>query len=452
VSGGPQAQKGFFTRVIQATTLAFLFAVLYGATRAVPTIQSRVGTIAAVGFLLLSGTLTSELAEIVGLPHLTGDLAAGIVAGPHVLHLIDEHSVEDLTSINALALALIALEGGAHLKLDTLRKGVRSLAWATLVQSLAGMLGMSVVFISLRSFIPFAANLSVSALFGAGLLWGTLAITRSPSATLGIMSQTRAKGPVMTGTLSFVMTSDIVVVVLLATAMVVARPLLDPAATFSLHGFAELGHDVFASVALGTTLGIVLAVYLRFVGAQLMVVFVALGFGMSELIVFLHFDTLLAFMVAGFVVQNLSKQGEKFIAALEQMGSIVYVIFFATAGAHLNLDLLRALWPIAVALAGSRVLITYVAGRAACRLANDPPIVRRFSWAGLVSQAGLALGVAGVIERSFPILGSGFRALAVAVVALNEMFGPILFKLALDRSGETSHEPAASLPSVHAIT
>jgi Kef-type K+ transport system membrane component KefB len=450
MSGGSDlaAPRGVTTRFIQASALAVLFAVLYGATRAVPTIQSRVGTIGAVGFLLLTGTLTSELVEIVGLPHLTGYLAAGIVAGPHVLRLIDEHSVEDLTSVNSLALALIALEGGAHLRVATLKKGVRSLAWATVIQSLFVMIAMSVVFLSLRRFIPFANTLSTGALVGTAILWGTLAITRSPSATLGIMSQTRAKGPVMTGTLSFVMTSDVVVVVLLAAAMVAARPLIDPTSSFSLRDFEVLGHDVLGSVALGTTLGLFLTVYVRLVGAQLVLVFVALGFGMSELLSFLHFDTLLAFMVAGFVVQNLSRQGEKFILAIEQTGSIVYVIFFATAGAHLDLDLLRKLWPIAVALAGSRMAFTWLAGRLASRLAHDPPILRRWSWAGLVSQAGLALGVAGVIERSFPILGSGFRALAVAVVALNEMVGPVLFKLALDRAGESSREPSASLPSI----
>ena len=201
MSGGSDlaAPSGVTTRFIQASALAVLFAVLYGATRAVPTIQSQVGTIGAVGFLLLTGTLTSELVEIVGLPHLTGYLAAGIVAGPHVLRLIDEHSVEDLTSVNSLALALIALEGGAHLRIATLKKGVRSLSWAIVIQSFLVMAAMSVVFISLRAFIPFASALSTGALVGTAILWGTLAITRSPSATLGIMSQTRAKGPVMTG-------------------------------------------------------------------------------------------------------------------------------------------------------------------------------------------------------------------------------------------------------------
>jgi Kef-type K+ transport system membrane component KefB len=233
------------------------------------------------------------------------------------------------------------------------------------------------------------------------------------------------------------MTSDIVVVVLLASAMVVARPLLDPAASFSLHDFETLGHDLLGSIALGTTVGLLLAAYIRLIGAQLIVLFVALGFGLTGMLQFLHFEPLLTFMVAGFVVQNLSKQGPKFLEAIERTGSIVYVIFFATAGADLDLQKLRALWPIAVALAGSRALVTYGAGRLASRLSNDPPMAKRWSWAGLVSQAGLALGVAGVVSRTFPMLGTGFGALAIATVALNEMVGPVLFKLALDRSGET---------------
>ena len=448
MSGKYAAGHGVLTRLIQTVALGLISVFLYFATRAVPENGGAVGTIASVGYLLLAGTLTSELVDLIGLPHLTGYLLAGIVAGPHLLSLIDEHSVKDLTKVNALALALIALEGGAHLRMETLKRGVKSLAWATLLQSVLVVVLMGAVFISLQRYIPFARGLAPFALAGAALLWGTLSITRSPSATLGILAQTRAKGPVMTGTLSFVMTSDIVVVVLLATAMVLARPMLDPNASFSPHDLNNLGHDLLGSITLGTTLGIVLAAYTRFVGQQLLVVFLALGFGMSALVNYLHFDTLLAFMVAGFVVQNLSRQGEVFIHALEETGSIVYVLFFATAGADLDVPLLRRLWPIAVGLAGSRVIVTWIAGRLASRLANDVPTVKRWGWAGLVSQAGLALGVAGLIERSFPMLGSEFRNLAVATVALNEMVGPVLFKVALDRAGETSDEPRPTLTSI----
>jgi Kef-type K+ transport system membrane component KefB len=245
------------------------------------------------------------------------------------------------------------------------------------------------------------------------------------------------------------MTSDIIVVVLLATVMVLARPLIDPSASFSPRDLAELGHDLLGSVALGTTLGIVLAVYTRFVRTQLLLVFLALGFGMSALVAYVRFDSLLAFMCAGFVVQNLSKQGDAFIHALESTGSIVFVVFFATAGAHLDLPLLGRLWPVALGLAASRAVITVAASRLASRVAKDVPTVRTWGWAGLVSQAGLALGVAAVIEHEFPQLGSGFRALATATVALNEMVGPVLFKIALDRAGESRHDAPASRPDPH---
>ena len=131
------------------------------------------------------------------------------------------------------------------------------------------------------------------------LLWGMMAITRSPAATLGVLSQTRAKGPLATFTLAFVMTSDVVVVVLLAVVFTIARPLIEPGAALSLRSFRELGHEVLGSVALGSTLGLLLAAYLRFVGRQLVLVFVALGLVMTQVLDYLRFDWLLIFITAG---------------------------------------------------------------------------------------------------------------------------------------------------------
>jgi Kef-type K+ transport system membrane component KefB len=247
---------------------------------------------------------------------------------------------------------------------------------------------------------------------------------------------------VATFTLTFVMTSDVVVVVLVAAALTVVQPMIDPGGSISMREFQALGRELLGSVALGTTLGLVLAAYMRLVNRQLIVVFLALGFGLSQVMRFLHYDALLAFMVAGFVVQNLSAQGEKLIHAIRRMGSVVYVIFFATAGAELDIPLLRALGPVAIALATTRAAITMGTGRLSSYLAEDSPAVRKWGWSGLVSQAGLALGLGATIAQRFPTFGDSFRALVIATVALNEMIGPILFKLALDRSGETSAAPA----------
>jgi Kef-type K+ transport system membrane component KefB len=443
-----EAPRGPFTRLIQAGSLALLFTLLFLATRAVPEIHGGVSTIAAVGFLLLAATLMSQLVEAIRVPHLTGYLLAGIIAGPHVLKLIDHHSVSNLGRANALALALIALEGGAELKLDIVRKGLRSLLWAMLLQSTLVVVGVACAFVALRPLIPFLAPLPTLAVVGVALVWGVLSVTRSPSAALGILAQTRATGPIATFTLTFVMASDIVVVLLVAACLTVVQPMIDPAAQISMHEFQALGRELLGSVALGTTLGLVLIAYMRLVNKQLIVVFLVLGFGLSEVMRYLHYDALLAFMVAGFVVQNLSWQGEKFIHAIRRTGSVIYVIFFATAGADLDIPLLRSLGPVAIVLVLTRALITWGTGRLSSHLADDPPAVRTWGFSGLVSQAGLALGIGASIAQRFPAFGDSFRALVIATVALNEMAGPILFKFALDRCGETSAEPEPARPSM----
>jgi Kef-type K+ transport system membrane component KefB len=437
MSGHASEKKTPVQRVLYAVALAIVFGILFESTHLVPHFTGGIATLGAVGFLLLAGTLFSELGEVFGLPHLTGYLAAGIVAGPYILHLIDHDTVDRLSMVDRLALSLIALAGGAELKLEMVTKGLKSLSWAMFIQCIAGLFLMAATFVLCRPLLPFAQALTLSQLVGVGLLWGMVAITRSPSACLGILSQTRAEGPLARYSLTFIMSSDIVVVVLLAGVMTVARPLLSPDAMFSLAVFRDLGKEILGSIALGTTLGLLLAAYLHLVGKQLLVVFVVLGFGANEGINYLHFEPLLAFLVAGFVVQNFSKHGGRFLEAIEQTGGVVYVIFFASAGAHLDLNALKSLWPVALILCGARAAITISATRIAANLSGDPPEIKKWGFAGLLSQAGIALGIATKISQEFPQFGGGFRALGIAAVALNEIVGPIIFKFALDKNGES---------------
>jgi hypothetical protein len=113
-------------------------------------------------------------------------------------------------------------------------------------------------------------------------------------------------------------------------------------------------------------------------------------------------------------------------------------VFLAIAGADHDVPLIRALWPVALILAGVRASTTWVGSRIASSIAGDPPVLRTWAWSGLVSQAGLTIGLSLVVAREFPVIGPDFRSLAIATVAINEMIGPILFKLALDRAHETS--------------
>ncbi|HKU42953.1 MAG TPA: cation:proton antiporter [Polyangiales bacterium] len=431
-------------RTLQAFGLCVVFASAFLATRLAPAFEGPFGVISAVGFLLLAGMLASNVFEVIGLPHLTAYILVGVVAGPHALHLVDHQAVVDLAPVNTLALALIALAGGAELRMPLLLPLRKSIGWTTLTQCVIGTLSVGAAFLAASRLLPFTHGQTPTALIGIALLWGVLAVSRSPSATLGILAQTRPDGPVSRFSLAFVMSSDIVVAILVTLTITLVRPLVDVSAGISLRDLMALWHEILGSITLGTTLGILLALYLWLVSGQLLLVLLALGFGLTEGLRYLHFDPLLTFLTAGFVVANLSNQGPKLLHAVEETGSVVFVVFFATAGAHLDVPLVKQLWPVTLILASVRVAVTIFAHRVGSKLAGDDPVVQRWGWASLVSQAGLTLGMSALIERAFPSFGPGFRSLAVATVAVNELVGPILFKLALDRTGESGKAVPAS--------
>lgn len=435
MSAGPQ--RTWRARAVQAVVLLVGFSLVYLAQTSIPHTAGMLDAISGLGFLLLAGTLLSELVEVVGLPHLSGYLLAGIVAGPYVLHLVDHESVERLGVVNALALALIALAGGAELRVESLKRVLRSLGWATLTQMLTVTVVTGGVFFALRPFIPFMQALPWASAAMVALLWGAMATSRSPAAVLGLMSQLRPKGPLTEFSVAFVMLSNIVVIVVVSLVVALAKLVFDPSAALEPAAFSALGRELLGSAALGTTLGIVLAVYLRISGKQLLLVLLGLGFGLTALLDYVHLDPLLSFMVAGFVVQNFSNGGEKLLDAVEKTGAVVFVVFFATAGAHLDLSLLGRVWPIALAMVATRAVATWGAARASSALAKDAPVVAKWGWSGLVAQAGLTFVLIVIVQRSVPELDAGFATLVIGVAAMNEVIGPVLFKLGLDRAGES---------------
>ncbi|MEZ4220091.1 MAG: sodium:proton exchanger [Polyangiaceae bacterium] len=433
----PGSTKGW-VKLVQLAMLAALLVLSWALSRIMTAETGVAGAIGGVGLLLLVGTLTSEVLEALGLPHLTGYILAGVAVGPHAAQLLGHHAVEGMAVLGTLALSLIALAGGAELRLSQLRDNLRLLASATLVQSVLGFVVGALGLLVASTFLPFLRELPTTHILAAAILWGVITVSRSPSATLAVLSQTRATGTVARFTLAFVMSSDVVVLVMLAAATLGARQLVDPTTTLSVAAITHVGYELLSSISLGTTMGLLLAMYLRFVGTEVLIVLVLLGLGLSSGLRYLRFDPLLTFLAAGFFVQNFSKQGHKLLHSIEQVSSLVFVVFFGAAGAHLDLPLLAKLWPVALGLCAIRALAAAAAHRMSCKRAVDAPSLLRFGSLGLISQAGLTLGIAVIVEREFPSFGAGMRSLAVATVALNEMIGPVLFKLALDRAGESA--------------
>ena len=238
------------------------------------------------------------------------------------------------------------------------------------------------------------------------------------------------------------------VLVIFQLALLVARAIMDPAAGISFGAVFEVGRELLSSLALGTTLGLATGLTLALTDRGTILFLLGLTFATSQLDAYFGYDSMLVFAVAGFVVQNLTRQGPKLLSAVRQLGidhlRRLYLPSPQPGARPRPLAALRQLWPLALLLAAARGLATAAAAAAAGKLSRESPVVRRWGWAPLISQAGVALGIAIAVQAAFPAFGTGFGSLAVAVLGLNEAVGPILFKLALNRAGELDAVPEAT--------
>ncbi len=403
-----------------------------------------------LGLLLLGGQVAGHLAAMVRLPRLTGYLLAGVLAGPHGLRLLGTAEVHALEMINALALALIALQAGAELTLAGLRGGLRSLWHGSVMQLLVLMPGLGLVFVAVKPLLPFAQALDTSGVVAAALVWSAVGISKSPAVTLAVLGETRARGPLTDYAMRMVVAFDVLVLLVFAVAMLMARTLLEPGATMELSALQTLGVELVASVAAGTTLGMMVSVYLATVEQGRGLFILCLAYGLTAFCRYFHYDTLLVFVVLGFMVQNFSRQGHGLVEVAQKTSSVVMVVFFATAGAHLDVALLRASWQAALVLAGARVLLTWVSCRLGHRAAADEAAVTQGGWTSLVSQAGVTLGLLTLVAQNLPPpLGASMSALGIAVVGINELVGPVLFKWGLARAGEVNAGITPTGPEPH---
>ena len=434
-------RRAVLFELVRGLGLLVVLAALIAAVRvAAPTRDVASSTLLGLGILIFGGYIAAHLAENLGLPHLTGYIVAGLLLGPHTLGLVSDDTIQGLRPTNSVALALIALTAGAELSFDLLRRGARSLACAIGAHLFIVLPMTFAALLALRRFLPFLQALPLAGAAAAALLWAVIAMSRSPSSTLGVISQLRPSGPLTTHVLSVVISMDLVVLIAFSIARQVAASALEPGGGASFAALSELGTTLTGSLACGTTVGLVIALWLKLVKRQLLLFLLVVAYAGTQLAGYFHFEPLLLFLTAGFVVSNLTGQGEQLMDLVGAGGQIVFVVFFALAGAHVDLGLIARVWPIAITLWAVRAVATVIGSRAAGAVAGDPLVVRRWAGFSMLSQAGTTITLSTAVGDRFPVL-AGLTAIAVAVAALDELTGPLLFKWSLDRAGETGKQP-----------
>ena len=415
--------------------LALIVAMLVG-VRTMGWGGEPVGAIFALGFLLVGGIVGGRVVSLIGMPRLTGYLAVGVLAGPSGFAIFNRAEVSSLELVNGLALALIALQAGAELTMPMLKRGLKSFVLASASHSIIITVGMALLFLGLTSFIDFTKDLPLGARFALGCVWGAMAVSKAPADTLAILGETRSKGPLAEHALGVVVLLDVLVLVLFAGAMMIGRSAFDPAATMSIHEVTDLGMEIFSSIAAGTAFGLGIAFFFWAVRREKLLFTIVVAYGVTAFCQYFHYDTLLVFVVAGFVVMNLTREGPALLHTTESAGSAVMVVFFATAGAGLDLSALQRTWPVALALAFGRVFFTWLACQVGHRLADDEPNVRRYAFTSFISQAGVTIGLASIAAEALGAPGRDLKALVIAVIGINELMGPLMFKLGLSKAGE----------------
>lgn len=430
-------------RAVPLALSVALVAVLHQSTTGITAGQAH-GPAVALGLLLLGGFVGGKAAAAVGLPRITGYLVSGLLVGPQVSGLLTREMLTAGKAVEGVAVALIALTAGGELRLPWVRQHARRLALITFAElfTVAGAI-MALILVG-RALFPFVPDdLATAAVIA--MVFGAIAVANSPTVTIAVIAETAAEGPVARTALGVTILKDVVIIILFAIALSVAKDALGHGDGASLAG--TLARELGGSAVAGLAFGVGIDLFLRFVRRDVAVFVLGACFAMWQVATALHLETLLVALVAGFYVENFAKaRGEELLLGIERLSLPVYALFFAAAGTKVDLVTLEALWPLALLLTTARGLAVWGGTRLGTWLAGAEPEVKRYLWLGFISQAGVSLALATIVARTFPGWGDEVQAIIVAMIAMHELIGPIGFQWALRRAGEAGRAapPAAS--------
>jgi len=386
-----------------------------------------------LGFILLFGYYLAQILDRLRLPSITSYILVGLVCGPFVLDLLSSEVVKSLGRLDDVALAIIALIAGGELRLSMLKTRKGALSSVIVAQILFSMLAAIGVVALLRGRLEWIDT--GRTVVAVGLLFGLVIVARSPATTIGVVTEMRAKGPMTEVLVGVTVLLDVIVLFLAALIIPSAETLVSPEQSFSLSFARSLAVEIAGSVAAGLFFGLLLRVYMRWVIGYLPLFLLGIGLVGSEVCHHYNLEPLLAFMIAGFYVENYSSMGKRLIDGLERSAFPVYVLFFAMSGASIDLDALRSMWLLAVVLVAARIAAFYTGVFAASRVVPDLRPYAHSLWSGFLAQAGVTIGIAALIARRFA-WGAEVETIALAVVAINQLAGPVALKALLEKKGE----------------
>lgn len=409
----------------------------------------------SLSIALLAGLLLSRLAKKVQLPAVTAYLIAGILIGPFVLGSlgiqgigITSTQIEGFGIISDLALGFIAFAIGNEFRLSQLKKIGKQATIIGIFQALFTTIVVDAVLIGIHFIMPDKLSLP------AAIVLASVATATAPAATLMVVKQYKAKGPVTDVLLPVVALDDAVGLVVFAISFGIAKS-ISIGNVDILSVVLEPLLEVVLSLGLGFIMGLLFTICEKYfhsrskrmaVSVTFVMMTVAISFLKFQIgIVHITFSSLLACMMLGSVFCNICKVSEELMERVDRWTTPVLILFFVISGAELELSVFAdaAVVVIGIIYVIARSIGKYFGAGISARMTKCDPNIIKYLGITLLPQAGVALGMAIKAIELGPD-GAIVRNITLFAVLIYEIVGPFLTKIALTKAGDIKEEGRTS--------
>ncbi len=401
-------------------------------------------------WIVIGSTQVAKLFQKFKLPLITGFLLSGFLIGPFGLKLLQTEAIQKLDFVNYTALAFIALAAGSELFIKEIKNNIKSILWNTFGQLIIIFTIVSLSVYFLQDFIPFMKKLPEYSKISIAILTGTIFIARSPSSTIAVINEMRAKGRFTRMVISATVLLDVLVILLFTICLSVAHTLVTDA-DFTYKFILFLLLELLITFAAGFILSKLIEFILKLpvgsrykAGITLLAGFLVYQFSkgighisLSYINHEIHIEALLVCIIASYRITNYSKLRVDLHKIIEDLGPLVYAAFFTLVGASLALDVLLNMWYVELFLFVVYFISLFIGTYLGNTFAANPKIYRRIGWMPFLTQAGVGFALIYEVSGSFPEWGNQLATVIIAVIILNQIIGPPLFKWALKLVGES---------------
>lgn len=318
----------------------------------------------------------------------------------------------------------------------------------TIAQLVITFLASSVFVFFISDYIPFMSGLNFNVRIAISFLFGTIFVARSPSSAIAIINEMRARGPFVKTAMGVTVVIDVLVIILFAVTFAIVKTIINGEA-LNLSFLMILLLEIILSIGIGYAYGKILQLLLRTnLHFNLKAVFIVLiGYsiyllnhwvGYQAELAGHHFEleALLIAIIASFYITNYTTYNHEFEEIINRISPFIYIIFFTLTGNSLSLQTLINVIEIALILFGVRLLSLILGGFVGTWVAKDDTKFAKIAWMPYVTQAGVAIGLTTMVSETFPKWGHEFETIIIAIIVINQIIGPPLFKWAIKYAGE----------------